>query len=118
MATAMVQALEVSQPQGVQTTFVLTLPEPLARSLQEWFERAGEISLNHFANEVFQIPIVEYRLDELPPAEADQELRSLAREKLGPAKKAELFDLVDEGECNTAVLAERFGISRTHVRRL
>jgi hypothetical protein len=119
MATALIQPLDSSTPQGVQTEFKVTLPVELAVSLQQWFERAADAGdINSFFAQVCVLPIIEYRLDDLPPAEADQELRSLAKEKLGPAKKAELFDLVDEGECNTAVLAERFGISRTHVRRL
>lgn len=111
-------AAEISQTQSVQTEFKISLPVELAISLAEWFSRSHKMGdLNSFANEVFQIPVAEYRLDSLPPGEVEVEAR-MTREKMNESRKEELFELVDEGEVNHAVLAERFGISRSSIRRL
>lgn len=118
MATATMQALESSHPQGIQTKFTVELPEALAVSLQEWFERSGDVGdINNFFAQVCELPIIDFRAGDLPPSE--EEHRSLSKEKMNAARKEELFEVFDDGEeCNTTVLAMRFGISPTTVRRL
>jgi DNA invertase Pin-like site-specific DNA recombinase len=116
MATATMQALDILQP-SVQRKFTVELPEALAVSLQEWFERSGDGgNINSFFAQVCELPIIEFRLGDLPPSE--QEPRSLVREKLNASQKEELFEIYDEGEVNIAVLAERFGVGRTTVVRI
>jgi predicted DNA-binding protein (UPF0251 family) len=119
MATALapMQPYEPPAPQKVQTVFTVELPEALAVSLQEWFERARDGgNINTFFAEVAALPIIDFRAASMPASE--EAPRSLGKEKMNPAKKEEFFEVYDEGECNSAVLAERFGISQTTVRRL
>jgi hypothetical protein len=119
MATALapMQPYEAPPPQKVQTKFTVELPEALAASLQEWFERSHDGgNINTFFSEVCQLPIIDFRAGDLPPSE--EALHSLGREKMNAARKEEFFEVYDDGECNAAVLAERFSISQTTVRRL
>ena len=134
MATTTLQPaqplIETTQPQNVKTRFELELPEPLAVSLQDWFERAADVGdINHFAAEVFAIPIIEYRRINLPPIDSESPLPKGEapllsqlgddnhKTKLDADRKEQIRELFDRGE-KVSTLARRFHVSITAIRRV
>jgi hypothetical protein len=120
---------ETRQPQNVKTRFELELPEPLAASLQDWFERAADVGdINSFAAEVLAVSVIEFRRLNLPPmdspllrGDATPACRHLGddnhKTKLNNEMKDEIRDLRDRGE-KVSILAMRFHVSKTAIRRV
>ena len=71
-----------------------------------------------FASQVFQLPLADYRLENLPPGDAETEAQHSRKNLLTPGQKQERFDLLDEGECGVSELAVRFNVGRTTIRRI
>lgn len=121
MATQTAPILQPLQPDDVQTKFHLELPIELALSLHEWFQRAADVGdLNHFANEVFRIPVIEYRRLNLPLRQSPKAYTRIdgGREgKLSEEQTDELYELYDRAECTVPALAERFGVGQSTVHR-
>src|ERR1700676_4853260 len=101
-------AVETPQPQKLQTKFEVELPEPLAATLEEWFRKAGDVGdINRFASEVLELPLIDYRFENLPPGE--EESTPSHHAPLSPAQRQEIFELLDDGESTISQLALRFG---------
>jgi len=121
METASTQ-LGTSPQHKVQTKFQIELPRELAESLYAWFKTsAGEApsNLNAFANQVMQIPVVEYRrqtLPALPPAKG--RISHGDKHTLTPEQQREIVTSFNDGKVSVAALASRFNVAKTTIRRV